>query len=316
MAEEAKTPEQETESYEVFVTEAVGDQPEGDTQKTQGEGSAKAQDDGDGQQDGQDVSAEEGKDEADKEAADNAGEVQKPKGKARNSYQKRIDRLTKRAKEAEDELKRIRAQGKQPEGDNAKADTDTSTDEPDPSDFDSYDDYLDSLADWKAGQKKGKVAGDGKDKGTDDNAQDQDQEEDTEYTEALEDVTEAFDESREKYDDFDEVVTAPDVQITKDMVKALADSDNPGDVAYYLGKHKDEASRIAGLSPLAQAREIGKLEAKVANMKPPGKKTTQAPDPIEPVRGSDSSSKSAADMDFSEYERTMNERERNGRGFW
>ena len=65
MAEEAKTPEQETESYEVFVTEAVGDQPEGGTQETQGEGSAKAQDEGEGQQEGQDVSAEEGKDDAD-----------------------------------------------------------------------------------------------------------------------------------------------------------------------------------------------------------------------------------------------------------
>lgn len=307
MADEAKTPEQQTESYEVFVTEAVGNPS--DSQETQGEGSATAQSEGKGQE-GQDVSTDEGREDADNQSADNAGEGQK-KGKARNSYQKRIDRLTKRAKEAEDELKRL--QGKEPED---KRISDTSTDEPDPSDFDSYDDYLDKLADWKAGKKTGTEADDGKDKGTDDNAKDQDQEEDTEYTEALEDVTEAFDESRSKYDDFDDVVTAPDVQITKDMVKALAEADNPGDVAYYLGKHKDEASRIAGLSPLAQARAIGRLEAKVANIKPPGKKTTQAPDPIEPVRGSDSTTKSTDDMDFSEYERTMNDRERNGRGFW
>ncbi len=304
MADEAKTPEQETESYEVFVTEAVGDQS--DTQETESEGSANTQE----------VESQEGKevstDEADSKTAADAGEAPK-KGKARNSYQKRIDRLTKRAKEAEDELASIKGKGKEPEADDSRI-SDDNTDEPDPSDFDSYDQYLDSLADWKAGTRKKEKADNGKDKGTDD--KDQSQNEDTEYTEALEDVQDAFEESRGKYDDFDDVVTAEDVQITKDMVKALAESDNPGDVAYYLGKHKDEASRIAGLSPLAQAREIGKLEAKVANIKPPGKKTTQAPDPIEPVRGSNSAVKSPENMDFSEYESTMNERERSGKGFW
>lgn len=309
MADQAKTPEQETESYEVFVTEAVGDQPEGDNQKKEGEGSAKAQPEGEGQQEGQDVSEDEGKDDADNDPAADAGE-KKPKGKARGRFQKRIDRLTERAKKAEQELETVRSEGKKPD------DSPSVTDEPEPSDFDDYDTYLESLADWKAGKKKEKVSDKAKDKDTDDKTQDKDQDEDTEYAEALEDVTDAFEDSRKVYDDFDDVVTAADVQITKDMVKALAEADNPGELAYYLGKHKDEASRIAGMKPLAQAREIGKLEAKVANRKPPGKKTTQTPDPIDPVSGSDSTSKSTEDMDFSEYERTMNNREQGKTGFW
>ena len=313
MADEAKTPEQETESYEVFVTEAVENQPEGDTQETQGEGSAKAQSEGEGQQEGHDVSEDEGKDDADNDPAASAGE-EKAKGKSRGRFQKRIDRLTERAKKAEQELEQLKGQGKSPGTDDNISDN--NTDEPDPSDFDSYDDYLDSLADWKSGQRKGKGSDNAKNKGADDDTQSNDQEEDTEYTEALEDVNDAFEDSRKVYDDFDDVVSAEDVQITKDMVKALAETDNPGEVAYYLGKNKQEASRIAGLKPLAQAREIGKLEAKVADRKPPGKKTTQAPDPLDPVRGSDSTSKSTSDMDFREYEQTMNERERNGRGFW
>ena len=300
MADEAKTPEQETESYDVFVTEAVGNLPEGDDQELQGEGSAKAQPDRNVQPEGQD--------DADNDPAADAGE-EKAKGKSRGRFQKRIDRLTERAKKAEQELQQLKGQGKNP--DNA---SEANTDEPDPSSFDSYDDYLGSLADWKAG--KGKESDNAKNKGAEEDAQSKDLDEDTEYTEALDDVNDAFEDSRKVYTDFDEVVTAKDVQITKDMVKALAETDDPGEVAYYLGKHKDEASRIAGMKPLAQAREIGKLEAKLANRKPPGKKTTQAPDPIDPVRGSDSSSKSTNDMDFREYEQTMNERERNGRGFW
>jgi len=316
MAEEANTPEQETENYEVFVTEAVGDQPQGDNQEQQGEGSATTQAKGKAQQEGQDVSTEEGKEDADKEPAADAGEGAKSKGKSKGRYQKRIDRLTERAKKAEQQLAKLEGSGDKSDTGQTDNISDSDTDEPDPSDFDSYDDYLESLADWKADQKQGKGSNNAKDKGADDKTQDQNQEEDPEYDEALEDVNDAFDNSREKYSDFDEVVTAPDVQITKEMVKALADADSPGDVAYYLGKHKDEASRIAGLGPMAQAREIGKLEVKVANIKPPGKKTTSAPDPIEPVRGSDSSTKTTADMDFSEYESTMNERDRKRGSFW
>jgi len=254
MADEAKTPEQETESYEVFVTEAVGDLPEGDNQEIEGEGSAKAQPDVNVQPEGQD--------DADNDPAADAGE-EKAKGKSRGRFQKRIDRLTERAKKAEQELQQLKGQGKKP-GTDDKA-SEANTDEPDPSNFDSYDDYLGSLADWKAGKPKGKESDNAKDKGAEEDSQSKDLDEDTEYTEALEDVTDAFEDSRKVYTDFDEVVTAKDVQITKDMVKALAETDDPGELAYYLGKNKDEASRIAGMKPLAQAREIGKLEAKLAN---------------------------------------------------
>jgi len=228
--------------------------------------------------------------------------------------------LTKRAAEAERraqeaERKLQEAEGKK--GGKAKPETQDDEGEPDPSDFDSYDEYLDSLADWKADQKIGAKGKKG-DKAADDDSSKDKGDQDAEFTEALEDVQDAFSETRKTLKDFDEVIGQEDLQITRDMVVAMADSDDPGAIAYHLGKNKQEAARIAKLSPIAQAKEIGKIEAKLA-AKPqqPGKKTTSAPDPIDPVKGSDSTSKAPQDMDFAEYERTQNEKEqRGGRGFW
>jgi hypothetical protein len=229
--------------------------------------------------------------------------------------------LTKRAAEAERraqeaERKLQEAEGKK--GGKAKPEAQDDEGEPDPSEFDSYDEYLDALADWKADQKIG-AKGKKEDKAAadDDNGSNKD-DQDTEFTEALEDVQDAFSETRKTHKDFDEVIGQQDLQITRDMVIAMADSEDPGAIAYHLGKNKREAARIAKLSPIAQAKEIGKIEAKLA-AKPqqPGKKTTSAPDPIDPVKGSDSTSKAPQDMDFAEYERTQNEKEqRGGRGFW
>ncbi len=86
----------------------------------------------------------------------------------------------------------------------------------------------------------------------------------------------------ERYDDFAEVVTDPNAQITATMVEALADTDNAGDIAYFLGKNPDKARAIASLSPLAQAREIGRLDERFGAQQ----KTIKKPAPVTaPVRG-------------------------------
>jgi hypothetical protein len=52
------------------------------------------------------------------------------------------------------------------------------------------------------------------------------------------------------------------------------------EIAYYLGKNKAEARRIAGLTPVAMIREIGKLEV---TLKAASK--SNAPAPINPLTG-------------------------------
>jgi chemotaxis protein histidine kinase CheA len=89
--------------------------------------------------------------------------------------------------------------------------------------------------------------------------------------------------NRERFPDFDAVVGAPDLTITKTMAECIQDSDLGPAVAYYLGKNPDEARRIAGLPAVQQGRELGRLEAKVTL--PPPKRTSTAPPPAPVLAG-------------------------------
>ena len=89
-------------------------------------------------------------------------------------------------------------------------------------------------------------------------------------------------EARSKYDDFEQVAYNPNLPITSDMAQAIQYSDIGPDLAYHLGANPKEAERISRLPPILQAKEIGKLEAKLAS-NPPVKKTSNAPTPISPI---------------------------------
>ena len=89
-------------------------------------------------------------------------------------------------------------------------------------------------------------------------------------------------EVRGKYDDFDQVAYNPQLPITDVMAETIRASEIGPELAYHLGSNPKEAERIARLSPFLQAKEIGKIEAKLADA-PPVKKTSSAPAPIKPV---------------------------------
>lgn len=60
--------------------------------------------------------------------------------------------------------------------------------------------------------------------------------------------------------DYAEKVFSDDLIITDDMADAIRESGRP-DIAYYLGDNPEKAAAIAKLSPMGQAREIGRIEA-------------------------------------------------------
>lgn len=68
-----------------------------------------------------------------------------------------------------------------------------------------------------------------------------------------------FNNASDKYDDFDEVVRGEDAPFSHHVRDALLLVDNPAEVAYRLGKNRDELLRISKLHPLDQAREVNKL---------------------------------------------------------
>ena len=112
-----------------------------------------------------------------------------------------------------------------------------------------------------------------------------------EQAEIVEAYSEREEKARDKYDDFEDVVYNPKLRITDVMAETIQYSDLGPDLAYWLGSNPKEAERIARLSPILQAREIGKIEVRLSD-NPPVKKTTSAPTPISPVTARSSGSPS------------------------
>lgn len=315
----APTPEEQTDGFEVFTSDMPVQPDEGDTAddndaKDTGEGSGK-----DDHDDGHQPEPE-------------------PTTKAdrkKNRLQKRMDRLTarareaeRRAEEAERRLQEARG-GKQDKADKGGEDAGKkpAAKVPQAEDFESYDDYLDALAEFHdAGGEGGEPEHKEEPEPTKDkpkqakrkNESDGNADDDRVFHDALKDLMDAFEDAGDEYKDFDKVVKQPDLKITREMVIAMNDPEiaDPAAIAYYLGTHKDEAERIAKAPPARQAIEIAKLEGKLSVSAPPvTKKTTKAPDPIKPVRGGRGSTRDVKDMSFAEYEATMNARERE-KSFW
>jgi len=112
------------------------------------------------------------------------------------------------------------------------------------------------------------------------------------------------------HDDFDEVVMqgAKDGkwELSQHLGELLLDSEFGAQIAYELAKDPDEAARVAKLSPVDQAKFLGRQEAKFeaaksSQGKPP--KAPQAPPPPKTPRGNSGSSKTGADSeDFASVE--------------
>ena len=101
-------------------------------------------------------------------------------------------------------------------------------------------------------------------------------------SEIIESYHDREEDARNKYDDFEQVAYNPKLPITDAMAQTIQSSDVGPDMAYYLGSNPKEAERISRLSPLQQAKELGKIEAKLAD-NPVVKKTSSAPAPIAPI---------------------------------
>jgi hypothetical protein len=101
-------------------------------------------------------------------------------------------------------------------------------------------------------------------------------------SETIEAYHDREEEARTKYDDFEQVAYNPNLRITNVMAETIQSSEVGPDVAYYLGSNPKEADRISKLAPFLQAKEIGRIEAKLV-AEPVTKKTSSAPAPIAPV---------------------------------
>ncbi len=106
-----------------------------------------------------------------------------------------------------------------------------------------------------------------------------------EAAETARSYSERLEQAKAKYEDFDDVTEVPTLPISQAMAEVITRSDVGPDLYYYLGKNPAEAARIAALQPLLAARELGKLEGKLAGgaAAAPAAPVSRAPAPIRPL---------------------------------
>ena len=169
-------------------------------------------------------------------------------------------------------------------------------------DYDSFDDYEKALQEQEKTLKEK------------DTAQKEELTESNLDYEAQQDMLE---DGIEDYEDFEKLVTAPDLALTEDVLSIVLESDTASDIAYYLATHKDETREIAEMTPRKMQKALLKIEMKLeASPKQKSVQTTNAPEPIKPVSGQSVKGKSLNDSDLSyeEHEALLNARTANNAG--
>lgn len=174
---------------------------------------------------------------------DAAAERDKP-----SRTEKRIDKLTRRLREAERTAAywqgRASAQSASPAHGAQQGEVPKDV-RPTAEDFESVDEYADALADWKVRKQAPEQP-----------ARKPADEPDAAPPRGPDDFARSIEAARAKYDDLHEVLFDPDIPISQHMVDAVSDLDNAAEVLYHLARDEDELERIAALSPRKQAREL------------------------------------------------------------
>ncbi len=191
----------------------------------------------------------------------------------KDGIQKRIDEITRARREAEREAEywRMRAQqigAPQPPPPQQAA---AAEQPPTPQQFQTYDDYVTARAQYEGRQAAMALYTQAEQQRAFQSAQQA-------AAQRMQSLNEKLITDGAKYPDFDEVVRSESVRITTVMADAMSYTSNAADVAYHLGKNRQEAARIAQLSPVQQAIEIARIGATLA-AKPAQKTMTTAPEP-------------------------------------
>jgi hypothetical protein len=181
---------------------------------------------------------------------------------------------------------------------------DTKSGKPKPDDFDTQEDFIEAVAEWKAEQKLQER--DSKSRET---------QLKNEYQSKIQSFQKNAKALAKQIDDYEDVLEeVSDITLSLAVQDALLESDNGPELMYELAKNKSDFERINSLSPMQAMREIGRLEARLTSKKDSSKKevsTTKAPPPANPVtaKAASATKKSIFDKDLSQadYERLRRE---------
>jgi len=189
--------------------------------------------------DKQEPAAEEEED----EPGDESAEAKRP-----GARQRKIDRLTKRVAELEQQV----VQQKQPQPPE-KAVPAEPAGKPKLADFPTLEAYQEALTDWKMDQREQKHRIE--------EAERKAQEAAVELQKNWSAREKAARKAHPDYDDVMDTVEAPAGPGVLAGRQAMLEDEHGAEILYYLGKHPAELKRISQLSPVAAVMEIGKLSA-------------------------------------------------------
>lgn len=235
-------------------------------------------------------SSEEESEESSEEGEEESEEEPPRPRKKKGGFQRRIEKLNRQKSDAERErdywreqaLKSAQKPGESDDGQDKPEDElpPAAEKKPDPDDYDTQDEYLEALTDWKVEQREQKREKEAEKKRL--------ESEQSKVVSAYQERMNAF---AETVDDFDEVIAEADeegVKVSPFLEHLILQSAKGPQVLYELAKNPAEIDRLNGLNSVSLHREFFKLEDGLSAPSEPArkkvkKKTSKAPDPITPV---------------------------------
>ena len=194
-----------------------------------------------------------------------------------NGVKKRIDKVTRQKYEAIAEANRLRAELEQ-----LRAQFAPKQEVPDISQFDTLDDYVEAVAEYKLNQKSQETLSK--------------QAQQTQAQAQAQEWVSKVNKVREVAPDFDEAFNnVANIEFAPMAIEAVAQHPKGAEIAYMLGKDVSEAYRIAALPPSMQLIAIGEVAARASL--PKHKTVSTAPKPVKPVNSGGASNAPPEDMD-------------------
>lgn len=190
----------------------------------------------------------------------------------KGGYQRKIERLERQLEQALSIVSRVAPNAVPEPQEPAPQDAG----KPRPDDFESHEQWVEALTDWKTEQRER------------DRARDEEQRRSQDLQNQIQSTfQERYQAASKAHPDFEDLFEerAESIPTSPVMQQAVIESELGAELMYHFLKNPNDAARIAALPPVKAAIEIGKLEAKLATPEPPKPKpTSQAPKPPAPVR--------------------------------
>lgn len=189
--------------------------------------------------------------------------------------EKRLAKERRRRKEIEDRLRITEELHLKRQDQEKKPAPQPESLEPKREQFDTYESFIEARAEWRAAKEVEKRLREREEKESRTRTEEQQKKQAEGFMKRV---------KESGIEDFDEVLSASQSPLTDEMKRAITVSEEGPKVAYHLAKNEQEAERIASLPAEVQAREVWKLEQKLAAAPAP-KKPSAAPAPIKPGGG-------------------------------